>query len=435
MPGWIIQGVRGEGKSLAAVGKIKEYMSRGSPVATNLDLYLEHLLPPENGTLAYRLPDHPRLEDFELLPPAYDVKYKGEDKNGLLVLDELGTWLNSRSWNDKTRLKLLNWLFLSRKNHWDLILLAQDHEMIDGQVRSTLCDYLVQASRSDRSKIPYLAPIIEFFGFKAFMPKSHYYHVFYGLSTAQKPTEVWHFTGKDLYDAYDTNQRFRDGLEPMLGTLVDMRATYTYLPSNYLTGQVFIDRLQGQIKLLRDQFNKQENVQVALKRTSSQDTKQKAVILSVLLVLFLGWRFMSGGFSPKPELTPVAPAAVVPAPVAPAPVSSAPPASPVPAIAPLSSKTSDHAVNSGSFVSLLFDKYKPRLSSFAYSDDDGFFGFIDFYDGAQIVERFNIRELHSLGISVVKRPYGVDLLYAGQTFIVSSWLVSVSRPNAVASKS
>jgi len=52
MPGWIIQGVRGEGKSLAAVGKIKQYMMRGRPVATNLDLYLEKFLPADNATIA-----------------------------------------------------------------------------------------------------------------------------------------------------------------------------------------------------------------------------------------------------------------------------------------------------------------------------------------------------------------------------------------------
>jgi len=91
MPGWIIQGVRGEGKSLCAVGKIKEYMLRGRPVATNLDLFVDKFLPEDNATISYRLPDHPRLEDFELLPPAYDPKYKKEDMNGLLVLNELGT--------------------------------------------------------------------------------------------------------------------------------------------------------------------------------------------------------------------------------------------------------------------------------------------------------------------------------------------------------
>jgi hypothetical protein len=146
-------------------------MLRGRPVATNLTLYLDKFLPEENDVISYRLPDHPRLEDFQLLPPAYDQKYKDEDMNGLLVLDELGTWLNSRNWNDKKRLELLNWLFLSRKDHWDLILLAQDHEMIDSQVRTTLCDFLVQASRLDRQKVPYLASTMKMLGFSGMMPR------------------------------------------------------------------------------------------------------------------------------------------------------------------------------------------------------------------------------------------------------------------------
>jgi hypothetical protein len=212
MPGWIITGVRGEGKTLASVAKIKEYVLRGRPVATNLDLYLDKFLPLDNAALIYRLPDKPRLQDFELLPPAYDVAYKAEDMNGLLVLDELGTWLNSRSWNDKTRLPMLNWLFLSRKLHWDIILLAQDYEMIDAQVRNTLCDYWVQSSRLDRQKIPYLAPLLDLLGINSFMPRVHRYFVFYGFNAQNKPVEVWQFSGKDFYEGYNTNQRFLDGL-------------------------------------------------------------------------------------------------------------------------------------------------------------------------------------------------------------------------------
>ncbi len=247
MTGWIIQGVRGEGKSLCAVGKAREYLERGCPVATNLDLFLDKLVDKDNDSIVYRLPDKPRIQDFELLPPAYDPDYGGEDKNGLIILDELGTWLNSRSWNDKTRAAILNWLFLSRKLHWDLILLSQDHEMIDTQARTTLCDYLVQASRLDRQKIPYLAPILEFIGFNAFFPKVHIYYVFYGLSTQSKPVETWRFTGKDLYDAYNTNQRFFDGIELVGDKLVDMRATYTLLPASYLSGHYYTNKLRQEI--------------------------------------------------------------------------------------------------------------------------------------------------------------------------------------------
>jgi hypothetical protein len=427
MPGWIIQGVRGEGKSLAAVGKIKEYMLKGRPVATNLTLYLDKFLPADNSTLAYRLPDHPRLVDLQLLPPAYDPKYKGEDKNGLLVLDELGTWLNARSWSNKDRLELLNWLFLSRKDHWDLILLAQDHEMIDAQVRTTLCDYLVQASRLDRQKIPYLAPVLGFLGFNTFMPRVHRYHVYYGLSTAQPPVETWNYTGKDFYDGYDTNQKFTNGMEALGGTLVDMRATYSYLPANYLTRHVFIERLHQQIKHLKDLkplVPELEYEAMAKKTVSKQTEYLKIAFISLALIIFIGWRVASGGMSlPKASSSvaantnPVLAAASI-APVAPVP--SAHSAQPV-----LTDNTIYKAVQTNDFIEKLLKDYRPRLSTTAYSPELGIVGNIDFYDNFELVESYSVKELHSLGVTLIRRPYGVDLIYNGKSFIVSSWRLPV----------
>ncbi len=434
MPGWIIQGVRGEGKSLCAVGKIKDYMLRGRPVATNLDLYLEHLLPEDNGTIAYRLPDHPRLQDFQMLPPAYDPKYKAEDMNGLLVLDELGTWLNSRSWNDKTRLQMLNWLFLSRKDHWDIILLAQDHEMIDSQVRTTLCDYLVQASRLDRQKIPYLAPILEFLGFNAFLPRIHRYHVFYGMSTAEKPVETWSYTGKDFYDGYDTNQRFRDGFEPLAGTLVDMRAVYSYIPANYLTRRVFVDRLQLKIDDLKNTKHREEGAIMAKKGTTSAESNYlKIGLLAFALVGFLGWRFFSGGFSvPKSAvLSSVAPVAspLPSAPVVPAVVPAA--VSPVADALPRVSETPKMPpFEKYEFIDYLVETFRPRLSVSAYSPETGFLGNIDWYDNGELVERYSIHDLHMMGVAVIHRDYGADLVWRDKVFIVTSWKLPTHEPVA-----
>lgn len=420
MPGWIIQGVRGEGKSLAAVGKIKEYMLKGRPVATNLNLFLDNFLPADCSTMAYRLPDHPRLEDFQMLPPAYDTKYKGEDKNGLLVLDELGTWLNARNWNDKKRLEMLNWLFLSRKDHWDLILLAQDFEMIDSQVRTTLCDYLVQASRLDRQKIPYLAPMLQALGFNSFMPRVHRYHVFYGLSMQTKPIETWSYTGKDFYEGYDTNQKFLNGLEPLNQTLVDMRATYSYIPANYLTRHVFIERLHKQIERLKTLKPKTEidgeGVPMAKKGVGSEANYLKIGFLVLALAGFLGWRFFSGGFSvPVPGVQ----AAVAPV--------SAPVAAPPPASVPIQSSkavetTDDYAaIQTDQFMSYLLKNYRPRLSVSAYSPEGGFYGNVDFYDKSVLVERYPVSALHALGIALIHRPYGADLIYSGKKYIVTAW--------------
>ena len=435
MPGWIIQGVRGEGKSLAAVGKIKEYMLQGRPVATNLDLYLEYLLPADNFTIAYRLPDHPRLQDFQMLPPAYDPNYKAEDKNGLLVLDELGTWLNSRSWNQKDRLQMLNWLFLSRKDHWDIILLAQDHEMIDAQVRTTLCDYLVQASRLDRQKIPYLAPLLGFLGFNQFMPRIHRYHVFYGLSTNQLPVETWTFSGKDIYNGYDTNQRFRDGLEPLCGTLVDMRAVYSYVPCAYLTRYVFIKRLQDQIEQLKINTNKKELDMSAKSKLGVDNSIYKIGFLSVGLVLFLVYKFFFGGLGvPSPSLVssvvsvvPAVPAVPV-VPAVPA-VPVVPVVSAVPSV-PVSSYDDYVAIQTNAVIEHLLKKYRPRLSLIASSPDAGLIGNIDFYDNNELIETYSIKELHFFGVSVVKKPYGADLLYAGKSFILTAWKLNFHSVNA-----
>lgn len=416
MPGWIIQGVRGEGKSLCAVGKIKEYMQRGRPVATNLTLYLDKFLPADNDVISFRLPDHPRLEDLQLLPPAYDPKYKGEDMNGLLVLDELGTWLNARNWNEKTRLGLLNWLFLSRKYHWDLILLAQDFEMIDAQVRTSLCDFLVQASRLDRQKIPYFASILKMLGFSGNMPEIHRYHVFYGMSTNQQPQATWSYTGKDFYDGYDTNQIFKDGMEALNGTLIDMRATYSYIPANYLTRNIYIQRLNNRIDELKKLTVLNPEIEappMAKKNLSKETSYLKIGLLCLALVVFVGWRLMSGFSLPKAAVTVQAPAVPV--------ASSLAPAATVPASTGPAVESVYMATQTNSIIEHLLKTYRPRLSTTAYSPQTGFVGNIDFYDNFELIETYKIKELHALGVTLIRKPYGVDLLYAGKTFIVSAW--------------
>lgn len=436
MPGWIIQGVRGEGKSLAAVGKIKEYMLKGRPVATNLNLFLEHLLPHDNNTIAYRLPDHPRLVDFQILPPAYDPKYKGEDMNGLLVLDELGTWLNARNWNDKNRLEMLNWLFLSRKDHWDLILLAQDYEMIDSQVRTTLCDFIVQASRLDRQKIPYLAGALRFFGLSGMMPRVHRYHVYYGMSFQTNPVATWTYTGKDFYDGYDTNQKFMNGLEPLCGSLVDMRATYSYIPVNYLTGDVFVKRLEKQILQLKKHFQPKQNTTetdpMAKKGTAKEQNYLKIGLLAIGLVIFLGYRFFSGGMKlPESASAKLKSEAVTN-------VSHASLTETNPGIKTVENTENKNqatqfpAVETEHFMDYLIERFRPRLSVSAYSPESGFQGNIDFYDKDQLVEQYSIKILHTLGVSIIHREYGADMVYKGKSYIVTAWkLITQAQPETV----
>jgi hypothetical protein len=470
MPGWIITGVRGEGKTLCAVGKIKEYALNGRLIATNLDLFLDKFLPEDNATLIYRLPDKPRLQDFELLPPAYDVDYKAEDRNGLLVLDELGTWLNSRSWNDKARLPMLNWLFLSRKLHWDIIFLAQDFEMIDAQVRNTICDYLVVSSRLDRQKIPYLAPIFDAVGINSFMPRIHRYYVFYGFNASEKPVDVWSFTGTDFYDGYNTNQRYLDGTEIINGEVVDMRSTYTYLPACYLSGDYYINKLVDQVEqsnlLLVQQINDLKKsfgrVDTVAKKKNIDNSKIKAYLLLAGLVIFVFWRIFSGGFSPdllkKTSPSPVSSSIPIPSATdsltASVPVSasvsspgSASVSNPLPvavssslnSVSSSSSSSSSSAVpvvfaaiETPSFMGELLKRTRPRLSVTVYSAEFGYQGSIDFYQNFKLVERFKISELHALGVAVVRTAYGADLLYQGKSYLVHSWVLPKEEESSFA---
>lgn len=427
MPGWIIQGVRGEGKSLCAVAKMREYLNRGCPVATNLDLFLEHILPDDNNSRAYRLPDLPRYKDFEALPPAYDPEYKAEDKNGLIVLDELALWMNARSWNAHGRQEIIEWLLQSRKDHWDLMLLTQDYELIDKQLKDSVCDYLVQASRTDRRKIPYLGAIMEFCFLSGNMPKFHLYDVYYGMTFADARVEQWRFRGNDLYDGYDTNQRFNTGNELIGKRLVDMRAVYSYLPACYLTKQIYIDRLQKQIDDIKNiQYIYDEGDDMAKKKINTADAnKPKIILLSLFLVGFLVWRFGFGEVKvpgAKDALQQVLPVQSVQA--SPPPVSASNASSE-------GGKTRLSPPGGGlSFVDTLVSTYRPRLAALVSGKDRNgdtvISGMVEFYDGEQLVERFFIHELKAFGCSFTLRPYGADIITSKGVYSVTAW----PRPNS-----
>ena len=108
---YVVQGKLGTGKTKYAVGKLQEALRQGRRVATNLDLFMEHLVGPMNRSIVMRLPDKPSADDLMALghgnPDSYD-----EERNGVLVLDELGSWLNSRQFQDKSRQALIDWLGL-----------------------------------------------------------------------------------------------------------------------------------------------------------------------------------------------------------------------------------------------------------------------------------------------------------------------------------
>jgi len=222
---YLISGKLGSGKTLSSVGVIRDALLSGRKVATNLDLHLDKMLPASRGKpkrsdglsairqpiQAVRLPDKPDVADLELLGegnPTMD-----ETQNGVIVLDELATWLNSRTFNDKNRAPVIDWLLHSRKYGWDVYFICQHLEQIDKQVRTSLVEYLVTCRRLDRIKIPFVGKLIQSLtaGYlTGNLPKIHVAVVKYGTEQHAPIADRWVYRAHDLYAAYNTRQVFSD---------------------------------------------------------------------------------------------------------------------------------------------------------------------------------------------------------------------------------
>lgn len=242
MPVYVVTGKLGSGKTLLTVSKIKEYLCNGRRVATNLDLDLVAMLgrTPKSPRVI-RMPDKPRIEDFESVGSGKPIGHRGEDKNGLMVLDELGTWFNSREWNAKGRKELINWLAHSRKDGWDLMLIVQDISVLDTQARTMFAEHVVYCMRTDRLSIPFISFFLNLAGFKAKMGKIHRGLVKYGTSASDPVVDRWWYRGNDLYSSYDTDQKFKDREV----NDVDWFGNYSLLPPWLSSGRYMVQKDLG----------------------------------------------------------------------------------------------------------------------------------------------------------------------------------------------
>lgn len=204
-----VEGKLGTGKTKFAVWRAQLAMEEGRRVASNVDLK-PWLMCPRKRISYVRIPDKPTSFDLESIghgnPDSYD-----EDKNGVLILDELGTWLNSRSFQDKDRAHLLDWLIHARKLGWDVYLIVQDAGMIDKQVREALIEYSCRCMRMDKVKIPLIGSILcQFHKRLGYLPKFHMVAARLGGNGAGAiVAERWAYRGVDLHACYDTRQIFR----------------------------------------------------------------------------------------------------------------------------------------------------------------------------------------------------------------------------------
>lgn len=203
-----VEGKLGTGKTKFCVWRAQLALREGRAVASNVDLFLEHLVPERSQATYLRIPDKPKAADLDAIghgnPDSYD-----EEKNGILILDELGSWLNSRAFQDKDRLPVIDWLIHARKRGWDVYLIVQDVQMIDRQVREALVEYQCKCMRLDKVKVPGVGWLLAMFSPRlGYLPRMHYVTARVGMGTSAIVAERWHYRGDDLHKAYDTRQIF-----------------------------------------------------------------------------------------------------------------------------------------------------------------------------------------------------------------------------------
>lgn len=219
MSDYAVTGRKGTGKSKVAVKKMQEAMLAGRRVATNLNLFVEHLVPARNKVTPIRIPDRPSAADMYALGYGSPPEDKDEDNFGVIVLDEMATWMNTRNFNEKGRKDLLDWFLHARKFHWHIFYLMQHQNQVDKQLRESMFEYHVFCRRLDKVPIPILTSLVKLVGFDIRLPKMHVASVRLGMEHNAYKVDSWWYRGHDVHKGYDTDQVFReesDGIHCML---------------------------------------------------------------------------------------------------------------------------------------------------------------------------------------------------------------------------
>lgn len=204
---YFVSGGLGAGKTLAAVSQLRHYAANRSNIAGNLDIFLEHFADSPRSKVSYtRIPDRPIAADLYALGLGKPDDDYDEDNNGLLVLDEMATWLNAQTWNEPGRKELRDWFVHSRKYGWDIIFLCQAIEAMDSQLVKLLMEYHVPMSNLANINVPIIGGwgrTLKKNGKPFKLPKIHVGKVMYkDLVKADR----WVFRARNLYTVYNTKQ-------------------------------------------------------------------------------------------------------------------------------------------------------------------------------------------------------------------------------------
>lgn len=234
MTDFAVTGKKRSGKGLFCAGLIRDALRDGRRVATNMDINLAALVGPWHKGTIIRLPDTPTSEDMNAIGLGYEGDQIDEEQNGIIVLDECSKFFNARQWGDKGRQPLLDWLIHSGKLRWHVYYQMQGLEQVDKQLRSTQIEYHIAVKRTDRWPIPFITPLCKVFGLDVRFPKMHLGIYKHGCDRESLVVDRKFYRAKDLYAAYDTEQRFLDRDHPkavgMHSVLSNWHTEGRYLP-------------------------------------------------------------------------------------------------------------------------------------------------------------------------------------------------------------
>lgn len=427
---FFVTGKLGAGKSLVSVSRIQDYLERGCRVATNLDLDLRHLLPRESNRSVLRLPDKPNASHMRCIGFGYgdaDTKEHDESKFGLVVLDEMATYLNTRDWRDSERAELIDWFRHARKWRWDVYFLVQDIDSLDPQLVKALAEHVVVCKRTDKLSVPILSSLMSVAGIDRILPKIHIAKVYYGTPAAGLVVDRWIYRGTSLYKAYDTEQKFSDDvmvvrrpiqaevngkrvtLNP--GDTFDMRAVHSLMPPRYLFKVDYVAALRQQLRDLEASINAENGVSryAALKRNAAM----AALPLALFLAAYLWSHRPRSEGGPSHGLAAwvlsyLSPAKPAPAAPPPAPVARVPPVqsiaaqAPAPVTAPPPQQDRLYALMSAAdntVTSSAMDEFHHVISLRIRSTDQ-----------AGVTRYYDLGAIRMLGYVVVPSDYGIELL-------------------------
>lgn len=210
MTDYALTGKKGTGKSKHAIILIRDrYLKNSRRVATNLDVDLLAMFGPHSKSTYVRVPDKPKA--FDLLAVGSGNASYDEELNGGMFLDELGTWLNTRSFADKDRADVLDYFAHGRKHGWDTWYIMQNVAQVDKQLRESFIEQTVRHTRFDKVRIPFVGGILSLlFGEKAgYFPRFHAAVYRIGVNPQDLVCNRFQFIGKDVEKAYDTRQVFQ----------------------------------------------------------------------------------------------------------------------------------------------------------------------------------------------------------------------------------